>query len=262
MCALYAFLRIADDISDEPGRDRAKSAQLAECRRQLKAAFDGLTVNKTLPALVDTFDRYEIPKDCLDAVLNGVEMDLGNQRFATFSELERYCHCVASVVGQACIRIWGFHGSEALSLANDCGLAFQLTNILRDLPEDARRGRIYLPQEDLARFHCSEDQFLRWEFNANLRRLLLFEANRAEDYYASAAKLISYLTLDGKRIFRAMFHTYRGLLHEIKNADGISYRTPPGLTPWRKTGVLLSALLSGFSDVFLYPLPRAHSLRT
>ena len=158
MCALYAFLRIADDISDEPATSAPQRLQLDRWREGLARALAGEHEHPIHAALADTIRRFDIPGHYFEQALDGVEMDLTPQIYVTFSDLQKYCYRVASVVGLACIHIWGFQGGRAQEYAIQAGIAFQLTNILRDLGEDARRDRVYLPREDLERFaYAPED---------------------------------------------------------------------------------------------------------
>ena len=151
MCAIYAFMRYCDDLSDEPGRHRAPPSTLARGHwtTRWQGRFDGHPV---WPAFHHTVRRYGIPHEYFREMIEGVASDLEPRRFETFDELYRYCYQVASVVGLTIIHIFGFDTRSALPLAEKCGVAFQLTNILRDIREDAERGRIYLPAEDLRRF--------------------------------------------------------------------------------------------------------------
>ncbi len=180
MCALYAFMRVADDLSDEPGSVETKRAALAEYRQQFRACLNGAYSRPFHAALHDAMTVYGIPPQYPEAVVDGVEMDLTTDRYATFDELYRYCYRVASAVGLCCIHIWGFKDPEAIALAEKAGIAFQLTNILRDLAEDAGRGRIYLPQEDLVRFGYDENLLQEGARNAAYRALMKFEAERAK----------------------------------------------------------------------------------
>src|SRR5215213_3696202 len=156
MCALYAFLRHTDDLADEPAPLEEKRRALDDWRQSLDAAMTtGLASSwPGLPALVDTVERHRMPRRLLDLVIDGVTMDLEPRPFATFEDLYGYCYRVASVVGLSCLHIWGYRpeGGRAAELAEACGVALQLTNIVRDVREDARQGRIYLPREDLERF--------------------------------------------------------------------------------------------------------------
>ena len=168
-----------------------------------------------LPALVDTVARFAIPPQYLFAVLDGVEMDLENRSYETFDELEKYCQRVASAVGLACIQIWGFRDQAALEPARKCGIAFQLTNILRDLGEDAARGRIYLPLADLRMAGYSAEELRAGRRNEGFDRLLEMEIDRARQLYHEAAELIDWLEPDGRRIFGMMTGIYYRLLERI-----------------------------------------------
>jgi phytoene synthase len=255
MCALYAFLRRVDDIGDETrvatdtvfngspfiGDDRP--ARLAVLRASLDAALRGDDADPLLIALADTVNKFGIPTEYLHAVIEGVEMDLTGRGYETFADLEQYCHRVASVVGQACIHIWGFTGRQAVELAAQCGLAFQLTNILRDLREDAARGRIYLPAADLRRFQYSAEDLRCGVVDDRFRALLRFEVERAEMFYGAAAGLHCYLHADGRRIFSAMFGTYHRLLEKIRRLDGGAPGIRVRLAGWEKLRTAAAAIL-------------------
>jgi phytoene synthase len=161
--------------------------------------------------------RYHIPHEHLLAVIDGVEMDLTPQRYETFNELERYCEHVASAVGLACIHIWGFRGPEAFEPARQAGIALQLTNILRDLREDAAAGRIYLPLADLRQCGYSREELLAGTVNDAFLDLMRFEIERAKQFYRGAAGLCDWLDPDGRRIFGLMTATYRQLLKQIED---------------------------------------------
>ena len=161
MCALYSFLRVADDLADGPGAVADRRGPLADWRRRLDAALGGDYTHPLHPAFHQTVRRFGVPPAYLHAVIDGVEMDLDAVRFETFADLYPYCYRVASAVGLACIHIWGFTGEQAKVYAEAAGVAFQLTNILRDLGEDAGRGRVYLPCEDLERFGYGEESLRR-----------------------------------------------------------------------------------------------------
>src|SRR5579859_7987993 len=141
MCVLYAFLRITDDLSDGPGSPDEKRAALENWRRQLDDALSGKYAHDLAPALHDVVQHFRVPRQYLDEAIDGVMMDLDRTRYQTLAELYRYCYHVASVVGLSCIHIWGFAGEEAKEYAEKAGIAFQLTNILRDLREDVERDR-------------------------------------------------------------------------------------------------------------------------
>ncbi len=251
MWALYAFLRHTDDLSDsdchapDAAERETRRTALAAWRNSLVGALAGTFDHPLLPALKDTVDRYEIPHEYLTAAIDGAEMDLGPCRYQTFDDLKLYCHRVASVVGLACIHIWGFDDPAAVRPAADCGIAFQLTNILRDLKEDVLRDRVYLPQCDLDRFGYTADDLREGICDDRFRRLMEFELARAEDFYHAAAPLGGYLSDDGRRILHAMVATYHGLLNEIRRAgeNVLSSRVRVGRL--RKTWIAAHAWLSG-----------------
>jgi phytoene synthase len=242
MCALYAFLRVADDLSDEPGLPDAKPAPVADWRQRLVLALGGHYSHPLHPALHDAIRVHKIPQGYIHAVLDGVEMDLEPVHFATFVELRRYCYRVASAVGLACIHIWGFTDVQALDLAEKAGIAFQLTNILRDLAEDAARGRVYLPQEDLDRFGYPREQLVRGERNDAYRALMRFQVQRAREYYDAAMPLCRLLPPPGRAVFWVMARTYRGLLNAIEGRDYDVYSSRVRLSSWRKLLLAVRAL--------------------
>lgn len=241
-CALYAFMRIADDLSDEPAPLELKRRRLAQWRRGLEEVCHGHCSHISHSALLDTLTRYDVPPAYLEAVLDGVEMDLAPVAFATFEQLRVYCYRVASAVGLACIHIWGFQGQEAKVYAEAAGLAFQLTNILRDLGEDAERGRVYLPQEDLDRFGYAQEKLLRGERDGAFQDLMRFEVERARKFYDSAWPLAPRLSAPGRAVFLAMARTYHGLLEEIESRDYDVFTSRIRISPWRKLLFTVQAL--------------------
>lgn len=219
MCALYAFMRVADDLTDGPEAVAEKSLALAGWRQQLDAALAGDYHHLLHPAFHHTVVEYGIPRRYLDDVLDGVGMDLDTDRYDTFAELYRYCYRVASAVGLACIHIWGFREERAKVYAESAGIALQLTNILRDLGEDAARGRVYLPREDLERFGYSVEELELGKRDERFRALMRFQVERARSYYESAAPLADLLGPAGRAVFLVMVRTYRGLLEVIEQRD-------------------------------------------
>lgn len=246
MCVLYAFMRHTDDLGDAEEVDLAeRQLRMDEWRGDLRAALDHAphcdspacartspigavsvatrpTTSRTdavrliLPGLADVVRRRQIPVECLFDVIAGVESDLTPHTIETFAELERYCYHVAGAVGLCCIHIWGFEGDAARSRAIDCGTAFQLTNILRDLQEDALAGRIYLPLEDLRRFSVTPEELRDGRPTAAFHRLMEFEVARARTYYERGQELLPYLSAPGRRVHGAMLRIYGGLLDEIE----------------------------------------------
>jgi phytoene synthase len=242
MCALYAFLRISDDLSDGPDSVEAKRALLVDWRQQFERTLAGEFKHELSPALHDVVQKYQVPHRYLEEAIDGVMMDLDTARYATFADLYRYCYHVASVVGLACIHIWGFSGDEARVHAEKAGVAFQLTNILRDLREDAERGRVYLPREDLDRFGYSEDDLRRGERNAAFRELMRFEVARAREYYDASAALAGFLPPPGRAVFSIMSRTYRGLLDAIERRNYDVFTCRVRVSTWRKVAFAVQAL--------------------
>jgi len=210
--AVYAFCRFVDDITDDAAGDAAvgdASALLALWRQELDNVFAGSPTRAIARALAESVRRFHIPRRYFEEVIDGVAMDLSRNRYATFSELELYCHRVASAVGLICIEIFGYTNPSAHTYAQRLGLAFQLTNIVRDVREDAARGRIYLPLEDLARFQVSEDEILRGVYSPRFRTLMEFEADRARAFYREAEQALapedraSMLAAEGMRLIYA-----------------------------------------------------------
>ena len=244
MCALYAFLRQTDDLGDSHEPSDTRRRHLYDWKQSLSASFAGQFHDPLLPALVDTVERFHIPPEHLFAVVRGVEMDLEQHSFATYAELANYCHLVASVVGLCCIHIWGYTDERALPLAETCGQAFQLTNILRDLREDALRNRIYLPPDDLARCNDSADDLRAGQADQRFRRLLAFEVSRAAEAYAAAAPLIHYLHRDGQRVFAALCGTYCHLLRKIYASGDMALEKRLALSRWEKTRIACVSALA------------------
>lgn len=221
MCVLYAFMRHTDDLGDSEDRtlDDRRLA-LADWRRALDACLQGGPAQgRILPALADVADRHAIPAAYLHDVIAGVESDLSPRGFRSFADLSQYCYHVAGAVGLCCIHIWGFEGEQARTRAIDCGLAFQLTNILRDLGEDARMGRIYLPQDELDRFGYSQADLRSSIKDDRFRALMQFQVARARDYYARGAELHDLLSPPGRRVFSAMFRIYSSLLRQMEKRN-------------------------------------------
>ena len=219
MCALYAFNRVCDDISDEPARYGYESPAraIAEWERQLDAALSGgCDAHPIWPAFRDTVRRYRIPPVYFHDMIEGVRSDLEPRRFETFEELRRYCYQVASAVGLSILHVFGFASAEALPLAEKCGLAFQLTNILRDVREDARMGRVYLPAEDLRRFGVDPAVLRDGAGGEGFRELMRFEAGRARRYYEESAPLVDLVAPPSRAAFWALVEIYRRLLAHIE----------------------------------------------
>jgi 15-cis-phytoene synthase len=222
MCAIYAFMRHCDDLSDSPATaDKAKLIQsIAEWRVQLNRALSGdVESNPIWPAFYDTVERYSIPHRFFHEMIDGIMSDLEPRQIQTFDELYRYCYQVASVVGLTIVHIFGFDSVKALLLAEKCGVAFQLTNILRDVREDAEASRVYLPREDLDRFSVSVDQLRSGKEDDHFRELMSFEADRARQYYGESAGLSELVTQKSRRSLWALREIYLRLLLRIENSN-------------------------------------------
>jgi 15-cis-phytoene synthase len=236
MCAIYAFMRYCDDLSDDPGvSDRA--AAIARWREDLKAALAGHAADHPVwPAFTDAVTSYKIPHQYFFEMIEGVSSDLGPRRLRTFDELYDYCYHVASVVGLTIIHIFGFDAPEAVALAEKCGVAFQLTNILRDVREDAEKNRVYLPAEDFERFGVSPETF---EPRDRFLELLEFEAQRAREFYRQSAPLIGLVHKGSRASLRALIGIYSRLLDHIvaSNYDVMARRIR--VPTWEKLWVLV-----------------------
>jgi len=217
--AVYALCRAVDDVADDAGDMEAKAQRLKGWREELDRCYAGRPTHPITRALRDCLSRYPIPKGYFEELIAGVEMDLTLTRYRTFADLTRYCYRVASVVGLICIEIFGYRREATKEYAINLGLALQLTNILRDLKTDGRRGRIYLPQEDLERFGYREDDLLHCRYTPGFFPLMRFEADRARDYFRRAAE--SLPSEDRKNMVAAeiMGRIYRETLEMIARKE-------------------------------------------
>jgi phytoene synthase len=220
MCAIYAFMRRSDDIADSAVNPAVALEGLRLWRAQVAAALNGGAVDDPiLPALADTVRRYRIPLRHFHELLDGTEMDQTTTRYATFDELYRYCYRVASAVGLVVLPVFGYKDEAALVPAEACGIAFQLTNILRDVKEDAQMGRIYLPLEDLRRFGVSEDDIMDSRATPQFLELMKFEAARARDFYDKARPLLKMIDADSRGTLAVMITIYGGILRKIEESN-------------------------------------------
>ena len=222
MCAIYAFMRQCDDLSDDPvSTDKGALQQsIGLWRLQLDRALRGDVADHPIwPAFHDTVQRYRIPHRFFHEMIDGITSDIEPQRIQTFEDLYRYCYHVASVVGLTIIHIFGFQSPRALLLAEKCGVAFQLTNILRDVREDAETGRVYLPAEHLKRFGVPIEQLRSGQEDERFRDLMRFEAGRARNLYMESEPLMNLIDAKSRRSLWALREIYLRLLGKIEAAD-------------------------------------------
>jgi phytoene synthase len=232
--ALYAFCREVDDVVDEVHDESVAQAKLAWWRQEIAQAFSGTPQHPVAQALAPIVREFALPQEHFQTIVDGMAMDLAQARYLDFAALELYCHRVAGVVGLLSAEIFGYANASTRGYARDLGIAFQLTNICRDVGEDARRGRIYVPQEDLARFGVAPSAILRGEYSAAFTELMAFEFDRARQWYDKAMAQLPAEDRKAQRTGLVMAAIYRTLLDEIAR-DG--YRVldrKTSLTPVRK----------------------------
>jgi len=232
--ALYAFCREVDDVVDEVSDPGVARMKLAWWRREVASIYDSTPQHPVAQALVPVVRTYALPQAHLQTVIDGMEMDLTQTRYLDFTALEAYCHKVAGVVGLMSAEVFGYEDPSTRGYARDLGIAFQLTNIVRDVGEDARRGRIYLPQDDLARFDVAASAILRSETSPGFPALMAFEVERARSWHAKALAQLAPRDRHSQRAGISMAAIYRTLLDEIER-DGFHVLDQRiALTPIRK----------------------------
>lgn len=236
--ALYAFCREVDDVVDECTEESVARMKLAWWRQEISSVYSEEQGKEpshpVAKALVTVIKTINLSASQLIEIIDGMEMDLNCNRYSDFSTLQLYCHHVAGVVGQLSAEIFGYHDIKTLEYAHNLGLAFQLTNIIRDVGEDARRGRIYLPEDELAQFGVSSEDILHSRESDNFRRLMEFQIERAEYYYIKAFAALPTEDRRNQRPGLIMAAIYRALLEEIKeNACQVMHQRV-SLTPIRK----------------------------
>jgi len=253
-CAVYSFMRYCDDVADGDASFAEKARGLSDWREALERALHGdYNGNEILPAFHDAVRRYRIPKEYFRELIAGAEMDLSVRSYRTFEDLYQYCYRVASVVGLCSLHIFGFQREEAKRLAEELGVAFQLTNILRDLRQDAAAGRVYLPLEDLERFCYSPDELTAGVYNRAFLELMRFEIGRARGYYEQAFPLLEMVEPESRPALWTLISIYRGILgvieEDIENAKksngessgGNVFSRPAALSDMEKIALVLRA---------------------
>lgn len=248
ICAVYAFMRRADDIADDDCRPSCeRRRELDQWRASWHGAIDsGGSADPVLLALLDVHRRFGVPAELFDQLVEGTAADLAPAGachgklagFHTFGDLYRYCYLVASVVGLVSIRIFGYSGPEAEKLAEETGIAFQLTNILRDVREDAARGRMYLPLEDLDRCGVRPEDLVslapKQALTDSQRRVLAMTAERAERYYRSSQSLIPLISSDSRPALWVLVSIYHRLLRRIENRKFDVFSSRVSVPAWEK----------------------------
>lgn len=232
--AMYAYCREVDDVVDEVKDPDVARAKLGWWRAEVDNLFNGHPTHPVTQALQPFLSGHGITRERMLWVIDGMEMDLVKHRYADFAELEKYCYLVAGVVGELSAGIFGFRNPATLEYARNLGMAFQLTNIIRDVGEDARRDRIYLPREDLARFGATEADILELKQTDGFRQLMQFQAARARTFYGAAHGSLPAEDRRSQRAGLIMAAIYSALLDEIE-ADGFRVLNQRiSLTPLRK----------------------------
>jgi len=216
---VYAWCRVADDIVDEEESVSTKRLRLFQWAKEFELALAGTSRFPLVNKLSLIINRFNIPLHHFNELMKGMEMDLVKTRYETFEDLKLYCYRVASTVGLICTEIFGYKHEEAKEYAENLGIALQLTNILRDVATDAKKGRIYIPQRDMDHFGYSEEELFAGKYNVKFQRLMAFQAERARSYFTEAIK---HLSADDRPLFLAaliMQDIYFRLLQDIEKAD-------------------------------------------
>jgi phytoene synthase len=232
--ALYAFCREVDDVVDEAADPGVARAKLSWWRSEVQAAFGGSPQHPVARALMPVVHAYPISESRLTEIIDGMEMDLDYNRYPDFATLEVYCHRVAGVVGLLSAGIFGYTQPGTLDYARTLGLALQLTNIIRDVGQDVRRNRIYLPLDELARFGLSSADIIERREDERFERLMAFQIERAREYHDRALALLPQVDARAQRAGLVMAAIYRGLLEEIASLRGRTLNQSVALTPVRK----------------------------
>ncbi len=246
MCALYAFMRYSDDIADDNSASLpARRQALDKWRGQVRLALDGQSCDDpVLPAFRDTVERYSIPHAYFFELLDGMDADLTERVYGTFDELYRYCYQAASVVGMSTIHVFGHDTKAAIPLAEKCGVAFQLTNIMRDVSADASMGRVYFPEGELRRFGLRRNELLDRTIpsaDARFQRFMEFQWMRADGYYRESAALLSMVVPASRPALWALVSIYHKLLMRIRKLGYRVLERRVRLSVWDKLWIVMRA---------------------
>jgi phytoene synthase len=237
--AVYAFSRAVDDVVDDAVDLSVAAEGLTEWRREVDRMYEGRAEHPIAVQMAEAARRFHIPKELPLALIDGCEMDLTRTRYATFEELYDYCYHVASVIGLMCIEVFGYRTDKAKLYAEKLGVAFQLTNILRDVKNDAERGRIYLPREDLDRFGYQEEDVLNGVYDERFAALMKFQCERARGYYGEAQAALTPEDRPTLLAAEIMSGIYSRLLREIENLRYDVYRNAVSLPRYQKMWIAL-----------------------
>ncbi|KDB54018.1 squalene synthase [Sphaerotilus natans subsp. natans DSM 6575] len=237
--AFYAFCREVDDVVDETSDAGVAATKLAWWRTEVQRAFSGEPTHPVMKALMPHAPLYQITPAHLLAVIEGCEMDLQQSRYLDYPSLKRYCHLVAGIVGEVAARIFGQTETATTAYAHQMGLAFQLTNIIRDVGDDARRGRIYLPIDELKQFDVKAHEILNRGYSERFTALMKFQAERAHQAYDQALALLPAADARAQKPGLMMANIYRTLLREIEAAEFQVLHQRISLTPVRKLWIAM-----------------------
>lgn len=232
--ALYAFCREVDDVVDECSDEQVARTTLNWWRTQVAEIYDGKPQHPVAQALVSVVKQFNMAQEHLLEIIDGMEMDLDQPRYSDFKSLQLYCYRAASVVGLLSVEIFGYTDRQTLKYAHDLGIALQLTNIIRDVGEDARRNRIYLPMDEMQRFNVTAADILNANETENFQKLMAFQIERAQRYYQQALSQLPDIDRKSQRTGLIMATIYRATLQEVINSGCHVLKERVSLTPLRK----------------------------
>ncbi|MCC6543348.1 MAG: presqualene diphosphate synthase HpnD [Nitrospirae bacterium] len=242
--SIYALCRCLDDVADNSGSRPEASESLKRWTAEIINLYNGIPSHPVTVELKTYIDKYGIPQKYFLELIKGVEMDLAINRYNTFEELHKYCYRVASIVGLICAEVFGYKNAETMGYAVDLGIAMQLTNILRDIKSDAERGRIYLPTEDLEKFHYTETELLSSKYNKAFAELMKFETQRARDLYIRAEKTLPREDRKAMVAGEIMRAIYSRILDKIEASNYNVYDNPPKLSKLQKIYIAISTWIN------------------
>jgi phytoene synthase len=244
MNALYAMARLTDDLADGPGSISTKWQALSQWKSDLRQAVGGAHTHAIHPALCDVMHRFGLPMDDFDQLIAGCLQDVAPQPFMTYAELQQYCYRVSCIIGLNCVRIWGMQPgvswSEVQPPALEAGYAFQMTNILRDLAEDSRAGRVYLPQEELTKFDITPPE---WASSPRFVEFLNWQLDRVVGHYQRAEALVPLLSTEGRAIYTLMMRAYRQLAMRLRKAGPKLLKYRVRLSVWQKLHLACATMI-------------------